>query len=255
VAGPLGLGTGLRKLIGGVELWPLVMGICVLLYLGMLAFDTAGMLVTDGGIGFLVPSVRAFFTFGASGVDPMLGYGRWWTVLSAGWLHGNLLHILFNLMWVRQLAPAVQHLYGPGRSLIIYTLASATGFLFSTLSVFLPDLPLIGGGARFTVGASAALFGLLAALIHYSRRGGRSELGQQVWTWAIALFAIGLLMPGAGVDNWAHLGGFVGGWLLSYVFDPLRPERPAHLVGGAICLVASLAAVVLSVVTALRLLG
>ena len=37
---------------------------------------------------------------------PVFGLGRWWTVLSAGWLHGGLLHILFNMMGVRQLAPA-----------------------------------------------------------------------------------------------------------------------------------------------------
>ncbi len=41
---------------------------------------------------------------------PVFGIGRWWTVLSAGWLHGGLLHILFNMMAVRQLAPAIADL-------------------------------------------------------------------------------------------------------------------------------------------------
>jgi rhomboid protease GluP len=255
IRGAFGLAPGLRRLAGTLELGALVMGLCIVLYLAMLAVDPGGLRVAAGGLGILMPSERAFFAFGASGVEPVLRYGRWWTLLSAGWLHGNLLHILFNMLWVRQLAPAVQHLYGPGRSLIIYTAASVVGFAFSTLSYFSPRLlqVVMRGGGGSSVGASAALFGLLAALIHYSRRGGSRALGQQVWSWAIALFVFGLVFP--GVDNWAHLGGFLGGWVLSYWFDPLRPERPAHLVAGALCLLASLAAVALSLFTARGLLG
>jgi rhomboid protease GluP len=151
------------------------------------------------------------------------------------------------MMWVRQLAPAMAHLYGPGRTMVIYTLASVTGFIASTASIFLPGwLVRITGGGGTTVGASAALFGLLGALIHYSRRGGSRALGQQVWRWAIPLFVLGFVFP--GVDNWAHLGGFAGGWLLSRWLDPMRPERPDHLVAGGICLLATAAAVVWSLV-------
>ena len=59
---------------------------------------------------------------------------RWWTPLSAGWLHGNLPHIVFNLMWIRQLAPAIGELYGPGRMVIIYTAGSVVGFTTTTLA-------------------------------------------------------------------------------------------------------------------------
>ena len=58
------------------------------------------------------PSPQALFLFGASGAMPVFGFGRWWTILSAGWLHGSLLHILFNMMWVRQLGPATGQLFG-----------------------------------------------------------------------------------------------------------------------------------------------
>ena len=149
------------------------------------------------------------------------------------------------------LAPAVAHLYGPGRTLIIYTLASVCGFLASSLNVFMPGfVRMLLGGGQLTVGASAALFGLLGALIHYSRRGGSRALGQQVWSWAIPMFVFGLVFP--GIDNWAHLGGFLGGWLLSRVLDPLRPERVEHLVAGALCVLASVGAIVWSLLVALR---
>ena len=59
--------------------------------------------------------------FGASGAYPVFGRGRWWTVLSAGWLHAGLLHIAMNMYWVWQMGPAMTELFGPGRTVIIYT--------------------------------------------------------------------------------------------------------------------------------------
>jgi hypothetical protein len=62
----------------------------------------------------------------------------------------------------------------------------------------------------------------------------------------------GLLFP--GIDNQAHLGGFVGGYVAGLLLDPLKPERIDHMVGGAVCLAVTLVAVVASIVTALPLL-
>ena len=49
------------------------------------------------------------------------------------WLHGGVLHILFNMLWVRQLGPATADIYGPGRMIIIYTIAGVVGFTLSSL--------------------------------------------------------------------------------------------------------------------------
>jgi rhomboid protease GluP len=155
------------------------------------------------------------------------------------------------MMWIRQLMPATVHLYGPGRALIIYTLSSVTGFAFSSGAIFLPRFLLgIMGVGPSTLGASAALFGLMGALIHYSRRTGHSALGQQVWGWAILLFVFGLVMR--GVDNWAHLGGFLGGYAVARWLDPLRPERGDHLIAGLACLAATAVAIGASIIHGLR---
>ena len=50
---------------------------------------------------------RALLLFGASGAIRCSCRARWWTVLSASWLHGGLLHIFFNMMWVRHFGPAI----------------------------------------------------------------------------------------------------------------------------------------------------
>lgn len=102
--------------------------------------------------------------YGRLGHDPRCG---------AGWLHGGLLHILFNVLWIRQLAPAVAELYGAGRMVILYVVSGAVGFLFSSFGpVFLfPLAPILGSGnlafgGTYTVGASAPIFGLLGPMVH-----------------------------------------------------------------------------------------
>ena len=183
---------------------------------------------------------------------PVFGYGRWWTVLSAAWLHGGVLHILFNMMWVRDLAPPTARLYGPGRTVIVYTVSAITGFLASSLAgAFLPFLPRFLGGAGFTVGASAPIFGLIGALLHYGRRGGSSFIGQQAKSLALTMLLFGFIMP--GIDNWAHLGGLAGGWLTAKVLDPLKPERGDHVLAALGCLLLSLLSVGFSVVEGLKL--
>lgn len=221
----------------------IAIGACTILYLGALLMDP-GAIGAGGFLSFLSPSGESSFLLGAAGQIPVLGYGRWWTVLSAGWLHGSLLHIFFNMYWVRLLSPAVARLYGPGRMVIVYVVASVAGFVASSL------LP---GGARLTLGASAALMGLLGALIHYGRRGGSSEVSRWAWGYAILFLVFGFVVP--GIDNWAHLGGFGGGWLAARILDPLKPERIDHLVTAAVLLIASLAAILVSVVTGLPLIG
>ena len=89
------------------------------------------------------PNQMALQILGASGALPVFGWHWWWTVLTAGWLHGNLIHIFFNVMWIRQLGPEIANLYGAGRMVIIYTIAGIVGFTVS--SVFgLLGIPFFG---------------------------------------------------------------------------------------------------------------
>ena len=219
-----------------------VIGACISLYALMLLADPTSI-NTGGVLNFLSPSPRSLFLFGESGRIPVFRAGRWWTVLTAGWLHAGLLHIFFNMMWVRQLAPPTSELYGPSRMVIIYTIAGIVGFSASTLAgTFVPIL----GGAGFTVGASAPIFGLLGALVYCGRRTGSSAVGDQAKSWALTLFIFGFIMP--GIDNWAHLGGFVGGYLTAKFLDPLTPERLDHLIAALVCLGVTGIAIVFSIV-------
>ena len=92
------------------------------------------LLVSGGGVGgggsilsALSPSGQVLFVFGASGAVPVFGAGRWWTVLSAGWLHAGLLHVAMNMYWVWQMGPTITELFGPSRTVIIYTIGGWPG--------------------------------------------------------------------------------------------------------------------------------
>jgi rhomboid protease GluP len=234
---------GLTSVLGGIgRRWPfetIVTGGCVFLYLAMLAVmvNTPDQLRVMQGFQILPPTNEALIRFGAAGAIPVFQYGRWWTVLSAGWLHGDLVHIFFNLYWLRMLAPGTAELYGPSRMVVLYTVSSAAGFLVSSLS-----------GVGLTVGASAAILGLLGAMIAYGRRTGSHHLRRQAWYYAIMMIAFGFLWP--RVDNWAHLGGFAGGFLAGLLLAPEKPERPGHTAAALVCLLLTVASVVASLVDA-----
>jgi rhomboid protease GluP len=247
--GLFGFAGLLRNLGNDLGFAPIVLGACGLLYVSALAIQPSAIRAS-GLFSLLSPGVESLFVLGASGSVPVFRFGRWWTVLSAGWLHAGVLHILFNMMSVRDLLPAMARLYGPARTVIIYVLAGAAGFTASSLAGhYLAFLPGMLRGAGFTVGASASVFGLIGALLHYGRRGGSRVIAEHARRWALIGVVFGFAMP--GIDNWAHLGGMAGGYLVSRWLDPLQPERGDHAIGALLCLVLSLAAIVCSVVTGL----
>jgi rhomboid protease GluP len=214
----------------------------------LLTIVSGGNLFGGSIFSMLGPNPFAAYALGAAGAVPVFFAGRWWTLLSAGWLHGGALHILFNVMWVRQLGPAVADMYGSARMVIIYTIASVCGFFLSSFLGAYAAIPFFSG-AGYTLGASAPIFGLLGALVHYGHRGGSSIVRSTAMNYAVTMFVFGFIMP--GIDNSAHLGGFVGGYLASKWLDPLKPERMDHFIGAALCLIATALAVVASLVTTL----
>jgi rhomboid protease GluP len=241
--GMWGLTSLLRQAgIGRLDFPHLITVTCIALYVLSIALDPAAALSMGGGfMNILSPSGEATYKLGMAGVIPVLVEGRWWTVFTAVYLHGSLLHIFFNVMWVRQLGPLVEDLFGPFRLFIIYTVAGVAGFVLSALMniigvVFQPMGFSLFGGAGYTLGASGGIFGLLAAAIVYGSKMGSSLFTRQYWQWAIMLFVFGLIFP--GVDNWAHLGGFIGGYVAAFIFSRgfIPPEGMAVYIGAGVCL-------------------
>lgn len=192
----------------------------------LVALLLSGSRIGMGGfLGFLSPDTEVLYWLGASGAVPIFMAQKWYTVLSAGWLHGGLLHILLNMYWLWNLFPAVSREFGPARTLVIYQAAAIGGFgLSSLLGAFPISIPGLGG-AGFTVGASASVCGLLGALLYVGRRTS-SAFARMIWRYVIFLAVFGLLIP--GIDNAAHLGGFGGGYFVASRFGVFGAERGRH---------------------------
>jgi rhomboid protease GluP len=206
------------------------------------------LVLSGGGSGLLSPGSQVLLALGASGYYP-LAFGRWWTLLSASWLHGNLLHIASNMYGVWIFVPSIAELYGPGRTVIIYTIGGMTGFLLSSLAYrFLPALPFLHG-SPITVGASASMFGLIGAALYYGHRTGSQYVASQAWYYAVAAGALGFMVE--GIDNYAHIGGFAGGYLTARLLDPLKHERIDHVVVAVVLLALSIGSIVYSIVPVL----
>lgn len=195
---------GELSFVGGITV------LCFALYVLSLLLNISGAMTFSGLFGILAPTGESLYKVGMGGRIPWLA-GRWWTPLTATYLHGSLLHIAFNMLWLRSIGPLVEELFGASRFFIIYTVAGLTGAALSILA-----------GTSFFIGASGAIFGLFSALILYGRlRGGTfgSGIMRTMLIYAGIGFVFGLLMPGV-VDNWGHLGGLAGGlvaaWVLGY---------------------------------------
>lgn len=241
--GLFGWGPVLRRLVGQqLDLVSLILTACITLYAIALLLQPEAIFGGGGLLSIMSPGTRALYQLGMTG-GVAWSEGWWWTHLTANYLHGGLLHILFNMMWVRNLGPAATEVYGPARTFVLFNIAGAAGFLISN---FMTSAP--------TIGASGGIFGLLAALIVYGRKRGISTVERQLWQWAILLFVFGFIMR--GVNNWAHAGGFAGGWVAANLmgFIDERREGTAMLGTALVLIVLTAGGIIASFVTVTEIL-
>lgn len=213
-----------------------------------IAFFILSLVINPGGtslgmnpFGFLSPDTRSLLLLGATGTMPINSLHRWWSLVSASYLHGSLLHLIFNLIALRQIAPLVIQEYGLARMFSIYTLGGIGGFLLSYLA-----------GVPLTIGASAAICALIGAALYYGKSRGGSygqQVYQQIGGWAMSIFVFGFLVP--GINNWAHGGGMAAGILCGLLlgYQENRRERLSHRLLGAACAIGTILILLWAVAT------
>jgi rhomboid protease GluP len=141
-------------------------------------------------------------------IGPYIQEGQWWRLLTAGFLHGGILHLLMNSWVLFDLGAAVEESYGTSRYLVFYFVSTITGFYASYLWHPLGN----------SVGSSAGIFGLLGAMIALGVR-DKSSYGAAIRAhylqWGIYALILSALFP--ATDNAAHVGGVTGGFLMAYI--------------------------------------
>lgn len=170
---------------------------------------------------FLSEQLTGFDLVAAYGgkINEFIAQGEVWRLLTAVFVHGGILHLLFNAYALYVIGRQVETIYGPLRFSVVYLCAGLAGSVASMLLTPAPSL-----------GASGALFGLIGAegvFLYRNRKllGERARRGlQNILVIAFINLAIGL--QGAfHIDNWAHIGGLLGGLSLSWFIGPLWTVR------------------------------
>jgi rhomboid protease GluP len=146
--------------------------------------------------------------------------GEWWRLGSALFLHFGLVHLAMNMLALWEGGSFVERMYGSGRFAIIYGASGLTGNLLSLVAQ---------GGRAVAGGASGAIFGIYGALLIFlwaSRR--HLDAAEFRWLfWGAAAFSAVTVALGfaiSGIDNAAHIGGFLGGCLMGvFLFRPFAP--------------------------------
>ncbi|HPN86941.1 MAG TPA: rhomboid family intramembrane serine protease [Smithella sp.] len=215
----------------------------VALYIFSIFLDPQGIFGGSGPFGILAPSNQSLFLLGASGTFPVIGAHRFWTLISASFLHGGIFHILFNMMALYQLGPFIIREFGFHRFINLYIVTGICGFSVSVLS-----------GTPFTIGASAAICGLIGAIIYYGKSRGDSygeAIYKQAMGWVIALVIFGLIFR--GIDNWAHAGGLLSGIGFSFLmgYNDNKQETAWNKMLTYACILLTAAVLLWSVVNSL----
>jgi membrane associated rhomboid family serine protease len=191
------------------------------------AFYLAMLLRSGGGPAALGQGIdpRVIARFGA-GDSIAIAHGEAWRLVTAIFLHFNLLHLIFNCLALIQIGPLIEELVGRRRYLPLYLASGVCGALASAAGGWIT-------GPRLSAGASGVVFGLIAAGLVYGyvrRLGSSAGFRQGLAKWAL-IGGIMSFLP--GIDLLAHAGGGLAGASLALAIEPRRPAHRAWALGEA----------------------
>jgi rhomboid protease GluP len=194
---------------------------CLLYIVSLLATIRTNGLQPPGGGG-----IFALFGIGSIDGNVLTRFGmsypmpvdliQPWRLVMAVFLHGSLMHIVFNMWVLMDVGPQLEELYGSARFFFIYVATGIGGYLLSSA---LSGHPSMGGS-----GALLGLIGVLLAITTGRKSAGMQMLRSQIIRWLIYIAIWGFLFP--GIDNFAHFGGLACGFGLGKIMADRPPSSP-----------------------------
>lgn len=164
-------------------------------------------LITAFLSGNIIDSNTGVLVFLGAKVNTLIDKGQYYRLITAAFLHGGLIHIGFNMYALNALGPLVERVFGKVKYLIIYFVAAITSsylsYIFST---------------SISVGASGAIFGLLGASLVFAVK-SEDKVGRVFINNIMSVIVVNLIIgfSMANVDNFGHIGGLIGGFLVSLI--------------------------------------
>lgn len=213
--------------------WTSVTGLIVIA--NVLVFVAMGL----AGAGWLtVADMMPYMRYGANHAE-LTTDGEWWRLVASMFLHYGIMHLLLNMWALFEAGQILERLLGRSLYTFVYFGSGISGSLLS--------LVWHGTKGAWSAGASGAVFGVYGSLVGYMLR-EKHALPKSVWqpgmksalSFAGYNLVIGTMLP--GIDNSAHVGGFVGGFALGWLValpldrDIRRRLVPTRLGLGAVAL-------------------
>lgn len=167
-----------------------------------------------------------FVTLYGARISEAIDAGQLWRLITPVFLHGSLTHIFFNMYALFSIGSLLEKHFGHGRFLLLYFLGAFAGNVLSYLF-----------SAGYSVGASTAVFGLVAAeaIFFYQNRELFGSYSRQAISNAVFIIVINLFIGLAPmIDNWGHVGGLLGGAIFAWFAGPkwmmigIPPEFSLH---------------------------
>lgn len=160
---------------------------------------------------------------------PLIRQGELWRVITYMFLHASLLHLIVNMYSLYALGASVENFLGRWKFIVVYFVSGICGGLLSAAT----------GSNTISVGASGAIFGLAGALLYFGYH-YRTYLGEAIKKQIIPIILINLLIGYliAGIDNFGHIGGLIGGILCTMALGIDGKSKTFEKINGMICLLA-----------------
>jgi membrane associated rhomboid family serine protease len=167
-------------------------------------------------------------------VGSLVQNGEYWRMVSAMFLHANIIHLAFNMYALWAFGPAIEARYGHARYFLLYMASGLCGSA-GALVLSSPFSP--------TVGASGAIFGLMGAYVAIAKVHGARDMGGIGAVIAINLF-ITISVPGISIGG--HVGGLLGGVLCGLGYETIgRKFRGPAMIATSLLFAAALSATML----------
>ena len=193
----------------------LIMLVCVILFVAMYVFGNGSTYI------------KTLIDFGGNAVS-YTKRGDYYRLFTSIFLHAGVLHLLCNLYSLYVIGPQAESFYGKIKYLIIFIFSGISGSLLSTA---------LSGNNAVGVGASGAIFGLLGAILYFGYH-YRVYLGNVLKSQIIPLIILNLFIgfSFSGIDNFAHIGGLIGGVFASMVVGVPDKSTKSDRANGSIIL-------------------
>ncbi|ERI95650.1 peptidase, S54 family [Clostridiales bacterium oral taxon 876 str. F0540] len=181
----------------------------------IIALNIIAYIVTAFLSGSIFDSdINVLINLGAK-YNELINRGEYYRLITCMFLHGGLLHVALNMYALYSIGPLVERLYGKTKYIVIYF---ASGILSSIFSYMFSD--------NVSVGASGAIFGLLGTTLVFAvkkRKNIGKDFLRNIASVIIVNLIIGFTM--SNIDNFGHLGGLVGGIIITLILDGIKKKR------------------------------